>query len=263
MLPVPKFVIFTAVIKREINFMNRILFFLLAALLSLCGCADTKNEKKQVVKQAQAIETAAVKDILDFIPKGYKIFEEITGDLNKDGRPDRVIIIKATNKDSIVDVENHGKLDRNRRGVIILFDKKNGYVLATKNYNCFSSENEDGGVYTPPDLWLYVKKGNLYIHYAHGRYGYWRYVFRYKQSDFELIGYDSSDDTGPIVNKETSINFLTKKILEKRNTNDEAEGGDEVFEETLDDIYVEDPMKLSQIQDFDEIDISECCYSMP
>lgn len=242
--------------------MNRIWFLLAVISLSTLGCADARKEvRRSVVKKPAAVEIESLPP--DFIPEGYKLFEEINGDLNKDGLIDRVMIIKATNKDSIVEVEYRGKLDRNRRGLIVLFKKKRGYELALQNLNCFSSENEDGGVYMPPDLWLYIKKGNLYIHYGHGRYGYWRYGFRHKKSDFELIGYDSSSNRGPVVETETSINFLTNKMIKKINTNDEAEGGDEVFEETHDDIYVEDRLQLSQIKDFDALDISECCYSMP
>ena len=40
--------------------------------------------------------------ITDFIPKGYKLFEKISGDLNKDGLDDCVLIIKATRKDGFV-----------------------------------------------------------------------------------------------------------------------------------------------------------------
>ena len=50
----------------------------------------------------------------DFIPKGYKIFETISGDINKDGIEDRVLIIKGINKKKIVRHEYLGMLDRNR-----------------------------------------------------------------------------------------------------------------------------------------------------
>ena len=86
----------------------------------------------------------------DYLPKGYVIFEKIIGDLNKDGIEDCVLIIKGTDTSKIITDEYRGKLDRNRRGIIVLFNKKDHYELAVKNYNCFSSENEDGGVYFAP-----------------------------------------------------------------------------------------------------------------
>ncbi|MGM9479289.1 hypothetical protein ACS5PU_22900 [Pedobacter sp. GSP4] len=191
----------------------------------------------------------------NFLPKGYVVFEKINGDLNKDGLEDCVLVIKATNKSKIVTDEQGKKLDRNRRGIIVLLNKNKHYELAVKNYACFSSENEDGGVYFAPELSVEIKKGNLYAHYSHGRYGYWQYVFRYQNSDLALIGYDASNG-GAVIDSEVSINFLTKKKLEKVNTNEKATGGDEVFKETSKNIKVNSMIKLGEIKDFDELDMN-------
>jgi hypothetical protein len=198
------------------------------------------------------------KEPSDFLPKGYTIDEKIKGDVNKDGLEDYVVVIKGSNKNKIIKDEYRGELDRNRRGIIVLLNKKDHYELVVKNYDCFSSENEDGGVYFPPELSVEINKGNLYLHYAHGRYGYWEYTFRFKNSDFELIGYDSSSNSGPIVNTETSINFLTKKKLTKENINEspEQESGEEIFKETWTNIKVDKVLKLSEIKDFDELNMS-------
>ena len=191
----------------------------------------------------------------DFIPKGYAEFEKYFGDLNKDGLDDCVLIIKKTDTANIVTNRFDKKVDRNRRGIVVLFKKEKGYELADKNYSCFSSENEDGGVYFPPELWIKIENEKLYIHYGHGRYGYWEYTFRYQNSNFKLIGYDSSSNRGPVTNTETSINFLTKKKLIKENTNENAEGGDETFKETWNKIKIENLIRLSEIKDFDELDM--------
>lgn len=203
-------------------------------------------------------QTAQKQDFSDFLPKGYVIFEKIYGDLNKDGLEDCIIIVKGTAKNKIVEDEYRGTLDRNRRGILILFNKKDHYEVAVKNYECFSSENENGGVYFAPDMSVEINKGKLYIHYGHGRYGYWRYTFRFQHSDFELIGYDASSNSGPLVNRETSINFLTKKKQIEENTNEspEQESGDEIFKETWIDIEADELLKLSEIKDFDEFDFS-------
>lgn len=192
---------------------------------------------------------------IDFLPKGYVVFEKINGDLNKDGLEDCVLIIKATNKSKIINDRYGKKLDRNRRGIIVLFKKNKRYELSVKNYTCFSSENEDGGVYFPPELSVEIKKGNLYAHYGHGRYGYWKYIFRYQNSDFELIGYDESNG-GAVIDSEMSINFLTKKKQEKVNTNENAQGGDEVFKETWKNIKVNRMIKLREIKDFDDLNVN-------
>lgn len=217
--------------------MNKTLKILLFFLLTILGCKAQQNEPS------------------DFIPREYTEFEKYFGDLNKDGLKDCVLIIKKTDTTNIVTNRFDKKVDRNRRGIIVLFKNEKGYQLADKNYNCFSSENEDGGVYFPPDLWIEIKNEKLYIHYGHGRYGYWKYTFQFQNSKFELIGYDSSSNHGPITNTETSINFLTKKKLIKENTNENAEGGDEIFKETWNNIEIENLIKLSEIKDFDELEM--------
>lgn len=189
----------------------------------------------------------------DFIPQGFVLSGTSIGDLNKDGVDDKVLLIKGTDKGAYEKNEFGELVDRNRRGIIVLFKKDNQYQMVLKNLNCFSSENEDGGVYYAPELSLEINKGNLYIHYAHGRYGYWKYTFRYRNSDFYLIGYDSSEG-GEVVEKETSINFLSKKKQEKVNTNESAEGGDEEFRETWTNITVTKLLKLRDIKDFENFE---------
>jgi len=217
--------------------MKKILLILPLFLLTILSCKAQDKEPS------------------DFIPKGYAEFKKYSGDLNKDGLEDCVLIIKKTDSTNVVMNRFDKKVDRNRRGIIVLFKNANGYELADKNLECFSSENEDGGVYFAPELWIEIKDNKLYIHYGHGRYGYWKYTFRFQKSNFELIGYDSSSNRGPVTNRETTINFLTKKKLTKENTNENAEGGDEKFKETWYSIEIDNLIKLSEIKDFDELDM--------
>jgi hypothetical protein len=191
----------------------------------------------------------------EFVPAGYVVFKQIQGDLNKDNQADYVLIIKGTDRDNFVKDEYRGELDRNRRGIIIALKNKDHYELALENRNCFSSENEDGGVYFAPELSVDINKGNLLVHYAHGRYGYWTYNFRYQTSDFELIGYDSSQDRGPVVERSVSINLMTKRMLIRENINQDAEGGDEKFKETWKKFALSKPIKLRDISDFDGFDV--------
>jgi len=259
---------------------SKITLCLLCMAMALTGCRDKVRSKADTADPQAAVsqsmnriskvekqgdmhqyDVADRQRITDFIPKGYKLFEKISGDLNKDGLEDCVLIIKATRKDGF-ERDYEGKLiDRNRRGIIILFTEKNGYKLASKNYNCFSSENEDGGNYFSPELWVEERKGNLYLRYCHGRYGYWEYCFRYQNSDFMLIGYEVSHDRGPVVLFKTSINFLTGIVYDDENINadkfdadsDDDSEIDEVFKRTVVKLKKKPLMKLSEIEDFDEL----------
>ena len=199
-------------------------------------------------------QTEQKKEIADFLPKDAIIFQKISGDLNKDGIDDCILIIKKTDKSKIIKHEFRGELDRNRRGIIVLLNKKKYYELVTKNYDCFSSENEEGGVYFAPELSVEIKSNKLYVTYGHGRYGYWKYTFRLENTDFQLIGYDETNG-GAVINSEKSINFLTKKKIEKVNTNQNAESGNEVFKETKTNIKVDKLIRLSEIKDFDDISL--------
>ena len=200
------------------------------------------------------------KNPADFLPKGFILFETIRGDLNKDGTEDCILIIKGTDKSKIVTNKYTGQFDRNRRGIIILFNKNNQYELVLKNQDCFSSENEDGGVYFAPELSVEIDNGNLIAHYGHGRYGYWKYTFRPKNGDFELIGYDASSNRGPIIQYQISINFLTKKKLTKDNLNKDDDGeeeNEENFKDTWKKITIKNLIRLSSIKDFDELDMTK------
>lgn len=220
-----------------------------------------KAEAEQ--KSIQATRLFQSKNPSDFIPEGYLLYKEegmgeIKGDLNKDGLEDIVLIIKGTDRNQIANDEHRGKLDRNRRGIIVLLNKGSHYELALKNYDCFSSENEEGGVYYPPELIVEIKNGNLLVNYLHGRYGYWNYTFRHQNRDFELIGYDRSNNKGPMTESDISINFLTRKLVSRENINENAQDdGDEVFKETRKNIKIKEFIRLSEIRDFDDFEISE------
>ncbi|MGE8342457.1 MAG: hypothetical protein ACN6OI_15615 [Flavobacterium sp.] len=240
---------------------------LITVLILLFTGFSSCNKTKEKTASSQVTEIPTVPEVFekdtasieikkkpeDFIPKGYVPFDTIKGDFNKDGLEDYILIIKGTDKSKIIQHEYRGELDRNRRGIIALLNKNNGYVLAAKNYDSFSSENEEGGVYYAPELDFEIKDGKLYINYAHGRYGYWQYTFRYQNSDFELIGYDASSNRGPIVLTETSINFLTRKKIVNHNINENTYDEDEVFEKSESKIKRTKLLKLSEIKDFDEL----------
>lgn len=252
--------------------LTRLNWLLIPSLIIICSCSKDKvkaelppanndlistttDTSNSVTASPVSVEQTR-KNPADFIPKGYRIFEKSYGDLNKDGLEDCMLIIKKIDDANIVNHESRGKLDMNRRGIIVLLKNQNGYQLAAENNNCFSSENEDGGAYFSPELIVEAEKGNLIIHYAHGKYGYWIYIFRYQNSGFELIGYDESSNNGPLVNSTTSINFLTKKKRKDINTNEEAEGGDEIFETTWSNIKITKLLDLTEIRDFDELEMT-------
>lgn len=205
------------------------------------GCGNTKLQQKNPSA---------------FIPKDFVLYQKYNADLNADGLEDCLFLIKATNTKQIVVNRFGKKVDRNRRGVVILFKNNNNYQLIDKNTDCFASENEDGGVYYAPQLSVETDNGDIIFNYEHGRYGYWYYKFRLLNTQYKLIEYYHISTFGPKTISETTINFLTKEKRIKENINEDAEGNDEVFEDTTSTIQIEKLIKLSDIKDFEDLDLS-------
>ncbi|MDO4449799.1 MAG: hypothetical protein Q4B79_02445 [Moraxella sp.] len=193
-----------------------------------------------------------------FIPKKFNLLEHhCQADLNKDDKKDCVLIIKDTKKSGWVNDPFKGMIDRNRRGIIILFKTDNGYQKILENKTLFASENEDGGVYFTPELYIETKNNKLLLKYGHGRYGHWSYTFDYRtingKQDFYLIGYDLSSNMGPYVNYTYSVNFLTHKFRHQMNIDQERISEIPKLKTTWYDLPKQDLIKLSQIADLDEL----------
>ena len=227
--------------------------FILTSLMFAAMLGISTNLCAENLSAADIQRHKASSQYKAYLPTKYTVFEVVQGDLNKDGLKDVVLIVKATDPKQWVTDEYRGKLDRNRRGVIVLLNTKGHYQKVVQNLSLFSSENEDGGVYFAPELVPSIEKGLLKLHYAHGRYGYWAYQFRLEGRDMRLIGYDSSDNFGPYVNSETSVNFLTAKKLVRENLNKDSDS-DPKFKEIWSKVSVA-PLYLSKIQDIDDLSL--------
>lgn len=201
--------------------------------------------------------TAFANDNLNsFIPKNFRLIESYCqADFNKDGQKDCVLLIKDTKK-SAWETNTMGKLvDRNRRGIVILFKTQNGYQKILENKALFASENEEGGVYYAPELEIETRGNKLRFNYEHGRYGSWTYLFDYRtidnKTDFYLIGYDLNSNHGPYINYTQSVNFLTGKYRHQENLDKERKTETPKFKTTWYDLPKNPVVKLKDIEDID------------
>ncbi len=209
-----------------------------------------------VVAMTSSISMASQNTFRSFIPNGFNLVEtHCQADFNKDGKKDCVLLIKDTQESAWETTINDQWVDRNRRGIVILFQTNSGYRKALENKSLFLSENEDGGVYFAPELQIIAKKHKLEFHYGHGRYGSWKYIFDYRsingRRDFYLIGYDAIHTYGPYIDYTQSVNFLTHKYRYEYNTDQTRESQIPVFETTWYDLPKIPPMRLVDIEILD------------
>lgn len=177
---------------------------------------------------------ASGSNVKAFIPKGWKMILQSTGDLNKDGLADEAIVIENTDVRNFVTNEGLGqeKLNLNPRILLILFRiNANVYRLAAKNHSFIPSANDKESTCLSDPLMqeggISIEKGLLEIHYQYFySCGSWYitnkdYTFRFQHQRFELIGYDEYSihrSSGEQAN--TSINFSTKKRSETTGGNE-------------------------------------------
>jgi hypothetical protein len=201
-------------------------------------------------------------NLIKQIPTGYRLIKEVRGDLNGDGAIDYVLIIKATDKKMFRQYYDFDPLlDYNRSGVMIFLKDGDDYRLALENRKCFRAEFEDD-LHLTPALSVLIKKGNLYFAFDTGRarHGWVEYTFRYRDSEFVLIGYDES---APYNCEMTSINLLTKKQWTRNCILDEGETmcfypcRDDKAKETWDNITIKKSVTLREVVDFDRFDIDK------
>lgn len=197
---------------------------------------------------------------LDYIPQGFVLFDTISGDLNGDKINDIVLIIKSNSSKPEFSERHNDTLDFNRRGIIVLIKKKKKIIPVLYNTACFASENEDGGVYFPPELYIEIKDNRLHIGYFHGRYGSWKYIFKYHKYDFQLTDYENTYKNHTCIENNNfdtfSINFTDKNtsLTTCVGTDDNQ---NEIFQQTLKNITILKTVYLSEITDFIEFNLDE------
>jgi hypothetical protein len=165
--------------------------------------------------------------IEDFIPEGWKTILHESGDLNKDGIDDHVIVIEDTDSKNLIMNDKLGQdtLNINPRNLLVFFkEKKGGYTLIAKNDISFvpPENNAESTCLADPLLTeggMGIQKGLLTIHYQYWlSCGSWyvnnaSYTFRYQNSKMELIGFDHSEfHRASGEESSLSINFSTRKV---------------------------------------------------
>jgi hypothetical protein len=182
------------------------------AFLSAFVCFAQGNSKvsSKIAKMGRAMS--------DFVPRGYDTLATATGDLNKDGKDDVVMVLKDKREDTAdvsSDVMDNGRL------LVILFKTTDGYVLAGKSGDVVMSKNS-GGAFGDPFSGLDVKNEVLTINQYGGSSDRWSIItkFRYQNNGFYLIGltndsYSTLSECEVQTGAYTDINFVTRDRVVK------------------------------------------------
>jgi len=149
------------------------------------------------------------KRIEDFVPKGWKIKDTVTGDLNKDKRADVAMILECRRR-----ITEHGE-DTHPRILMIAFNAGNHYELKLQ-HNTFILRSRD--IYdVDPYGDITITKGALYIHFDllhDGGEDKLLYVIGYQLNDFYLVDASRTSHSGGY-ERSSDFNFSTRKYIYK------------------------------------------------
>ncbi len=189
---------------------NSLLTALVSMVATISSFAQDEAKPIDVSKVPATAATAA-----GFVPSGWKIEEQIKGDVNADGRED--ILLKLVENKPVKEDEF---VDRSRALVVVVKTAEGGWrnaAVADKLLQCTGCGGAFYGVVDAPAN-VSIEKGVIVISQDHG--SRWvseiSFKFRYdEQPDmFILIGFDySTRDRAEGSAVSESINYLTGKRI--------------------------------------------------
>lgn len=126
------------------------------------------------------------KTIMAFVPRGYDTMRTATGDLDKDGRDDAVLVLRDKREDTAAD--GNPILDHSRL-LVVLFKTDAGWELAATGGEVVMCK-QCGGVFGDPFSDVVIHKGILVVDHYGGSNWRWTYStkFRYQEGSFCLAG---------------------------------------------------------------------------
>jgi len=176
-------------------------------ILGLAGLAQAGDAAISNLPQQGA-------SLADFVPKGWKVDFQVSGDLNGDGVPDIAAILIEDKLDNDADD------GPNRALIVLLCTDNNKFALAGINAKLLQC-NGCGGVKEFVDI--QIKKNVIIVSQMSGSrtyaYNTWRFRYDNKSQRFVLIGLDSEEGDNVLGRKTIeSFNYLTGlKTIRKNN----------------------------------------------
>lgn len=145
----------------------------------------------------------------NLVPKAYEPIKEITGDLDKDSIPEKVIVYNmAADSDTANDYTGVA------REIIIFKKDKDKWTIWHRSTKAIGNSS-DGGMMGDPFEDIEIKNGILIISESGGSSWKWGYQdkYRYQNNRFELIGYTSEYGRDCEYWTKVDFNIMTGKIV--------------------------------------------------
>lgn len=197
------------------------------SLLASCFLtqASSAQEPRQLINPASVPQQG--QKASDFVPAGWQLESQISGDLNADGKADLALkLVQKKQSSSEEQIENR------ERALVIAFQTAQGKyqraTVARTVLQCTACGGAFYGVMTAPAE-ISIVKGVLIVNQDHGSRNVSHYTIRFRYAParkrFELIGLDYHDyDRLTLDTLEESSNFLTgDKIIVTRKTDPKTE----------------------------------------
>lgn len=197
---------------------------MIAAAAAICVAASQPAEsyagEPPSLRAARPDLPAFAASAAGFAPSGWKMERAIKGDLNRDGRPDLVVILHGADLDCIVPTDDAaGSIDTNPRVVAVAFAAKAGYALQLANAAVIP-RIDDPYMDDPLNLDACGISGGvlrLGLTFWRSMGGWTTYSstlsFRWDGRQFPLIGFDRETLKRNSGATETlSVNFVTRQV---------------------------------------------------
>ncbi len=157
-----------------------------------------------------------------FVPSGWRIEQQLRGDLNGDKREDLVLVLRQQDPRNIVEHDGFGisPLDSNPRLLAIAWSTPGGYTLAAQNHTLITRHEAPNlsDVFEDGDGVSIVRGTLRTTLFFFSNAGSWStgsasYTFRWQDGAFALIGYDRNSMVRNSGQTESlSINYSTGRV---------------------------------------------------
>ncbi|MDP1027038.1 hypothetical protein Q5H91_07430 [Sphingomonas sp. KR1UV-12] len=155
-----------------------------------------------------------------FVPRSWTLERAITGDLNRDGRPDLVAVLKGADPICVVRIDDATQpMDTNPRVVLVAFGGPNGYHLQLVNAAVIPRIDDRymDDPFDPDALTIRGDVLRLGLRYWRSMGGWTTFTstlaFRWDGTRFRLIGFDKESLQRNSGETETvSANFVTGRV---------------------------------------------------